>query len=476
MGLVSSVSNPPASGAADRDERVLRARLDLVVETFPITLIVNPFWAAVFAVPMMGLVPTIGVIEPWRLALAVFLHFATGFAALLVQRAYVRNPANPRLWLLIFVAIQGAMGAAWGASAWLFWETGNAVNNVLVAVLFTGIIWSYAITRTMHMAVFVAGVAATSVLYFVRLATGEGEVAQFLTLISPIWLGYVLFMAVGQQQRVQQLLEARFAREDLAVELGSARDEAISQRNEAEAANLSKTAFLANMSHELRTPLNAILGFSEIIAGQALGQIGDKRYAEYANDIHSSGRHLLSLINDLLDVAKIEAGRMEVDPRPVEPVPALESALTYVRVKANEKNIHISGSVARDIPPLYADDRALRQILLNLLSNAVKYTQPGGRVDVQFRRGPAGEFEIVVSDNGPGIPRARQAMLFKPFAQTDNRYNRRAGSTGLGLALVRGLVELHGGRAWLVSEEGAGTKVFVSLPVPAVATREKMLA
>jgi two-component system cell cycle sensor histidine kinase PleC len=218
------------------------------------------------------------------------------------------------------------------------------------------------------------------------------------------------------------------------------------------------------MSHELRTPLNAILGFSEIIAQECFGAVGSPRYKEYAGDIHSSGAHLLSLINDLLDVAKIEAGRMEIDPTPLDVRKTLDGALKIIAVKARERNQKLAIEIDPNVPALYADERALKQIVINLVSNAVKFTPEGGRIAVVASRARSGGFQMMVEDNGPGIPRDKLDKIFKPFSQVDNRYDRQGGGTGLGLALVRGLVELHGGRAWLESEQGHGARAYIILP------------
>jgi two-component system cell cycle sensor histidine kinase PleC len=273
------------------------------------------------------------------------------------------------------------------------------------------------------------------------------------------YTGRPLVLRMGEDARL------RFKVEDLASELEETRDEALRKRFEAEAANASKTAFLANMSHELRTPLNAILGFSEIISQECFGPVGSERYRDYAGDIHSSGAHLLSLINDLLDVAKIEAGRMDIAPHPLEAARVFDLALKLINTKAREKDQTLAISVEPDAPPLYADERAVKQILINLVSNAVKFTPLGGRIDVIGSRAANGDFQIMVRDNGPGIPRDKLDNIFQPFNQVDNRFDRQAGGTGLGLALVRGLAELHGGRAWMESEFGRGCSVFVSLPV-----------
>jgi two-component system cell cycle sensor histidine kinase PleC len=267
--------------------------------------------------------------------------------------------------------------------------------------------------------------------------------------------------------RMQEDARLRFQVEDLARELEETRDEALRKRFEAEAANASKTAFLANMSHELRTPLNAILGFSEIISQECFGAVGNARYKDYATDIHSSGAHLLSLINDLLDIAKIEAGRMEILPHPLEAQRTFEIALKLIGFKAGEKRQTLNIHVDPNAPSLYADERALKQMLINLVSNAVKFTPEGGKIDVVASAAKGGGFQIMVRDNGPGIPAEKLANIFTPFNQVDNRYDRQAGGTGLGLALVRGLAELHGGRAWLESEEGMGCSAYIVLPVKA---------
>jgi two-component system cell cycle sensor histidine kinase PleC len=285
-----------------------------------------------------------------------------------------------------------------------------------------------------------------------------GALAPFVA-FQMWYTGRPLVLRMGEDARL------RFKVEDMAAELEDARDQALKKRFEAETANASKTAFLANMSHELRTPLNAILGFSEIISQECFGPVGSQRYRDYAGDIHASGAHLLSLINDLLDVAKIEAGRMDIAPHPLDPGRVFDVALKLISIKAREKDQTLAITVEPGAPPLYADERAVKQILINLVSNAVKFTPVGGRIDVIGGKSANGDFQITVRDNGPGIPPDKLEMIFSPFNQVDNRFDRQAGGTGLGLALVKGLAELHGGRAWLESEFGKGCSVFVSLPV-----------
>ncbi len=276
------------------------------------------------------------------------------------------------------------------------------------------------------------------------------------TLVTSV-LGTLMLHETRRHQAEEDLRnsEARLAMQ--AKELADARDSA-------EQANRAKSAFLANMSHELRTPLNAILGFSEIISLESFGPVGVPQYKEYGKDIHDSGAHLLSLINDLLDVAKIEAGKLEIAPAILSAGDLFDDVRKLVGEKALEKKLVLTFKVMPDAPSLYADERALKQILINLISNAVKFTPRGGRVSVTGQAAASGGFQIVCADTGEGIPADKLDTIFKPFTQVDNRYNRQAGGTGLGLSLVRGLAELHGGRAWLESEYGKGCRAYVVLP------------
>jgi signal transduction histidine kinase len=260
------------------------------------------------------------------------------------------------------------------------------------------------------------------------------------------------------------LIGAAITRERYVKQLAKAHEEALTRCVGAETANASKTSFLTTMSHELRSPLNAILGFSSILMTQPCEPADLSRYKEYASDIHQSGSHLLSLINDLLDIAKIDAGRMEIEPRMLQTQDALDHALRVVDKMASERKQVLATTVDPEAAILYADERAFTQIAINLLSNAVKFAPDGGHIVVNVRRDANGDFELAVADNGPGIPKEKLERLFQPFGQADNRYAKPDGGTGLGLTLVRGLAELHGGRAWLESEEGRGTRAVVLLP------------
>jgi signal transduction histidine kinase len=230
-----------------------------------------------------------------------------------------------------------------------------------------------------------------------------------------------------------------------------------------EVANKHKSEFLANMSHELRTPLNAIIGFSEVLIERLFGEVNEKQ-ADYLNDIHSSGKHLLTLINDILDLSKIEAGRMELEPSTFELASALANAMTLVRERAQRHSIALGQQVDPKLSEIVADERKFKQILLNLLSNAVKFTPDGGRVDVLARREDSNAV-ISVHDTGVGIAPEDQATVFEEFRQVGRDYTKKQEGTGLGLTLTKKFVELHGGRIWLESEPGKGSTFTFTIPM-----------
>jgi signal transduction histidine kinase len=232
---------------------------------------------------------------------------------------------------------------------------------------------------------------------------------------------------------------------------------------ELEAASRHKSEFLANMSHELRTPLNAILGFSEVLAERMFGDVNEKQ-AEYLQDILSSGRHLLSLINDILDLAKVEAGRLELELGRFHLPTALDNALTLVRERATRHGITLTQHVDPGIGDIIADERKVKQILLNLLSNAVKFTSEGGRVTLTTAAAD-GAITIAVSDTGVGIAPEDQAAIFEEFRQVGRDDTRKQEGTGLGLTLAKKFVELHGGRIWVQSQIGQGSTFTFTLPV-----------
>ncbi len=239
----------------------------------------------------------------------------------------------------------------------------------------------------------------------------------------------------------------------------------------AEAANRAKSEFLANMSHELRTPLNAIIGFSEMMVGEVFGKLDHPKYREYARDIHSSGSHLLALINDVLDMSKIEAGRVELDEAVVSLGAVVRACYAMVAWRATQGGVELADPSDLVLPTVIGDERAIRQVMLNLLTNAVKFTPRGGSVHIGGGLDNNGDAVVIVADTGVGISAEALETLFEPFQQAGARIARQTEGTGLGLAISRSLMRLHGGELVIESAPSDGTKATARFPATRVVTR-----
>jgi len=235
------------------------------------------------------------------------------------------------------------------------------------------------------------------------------------------------------------------------------------------AASQHKSEFLANMSHELRTPLNAIIGFSDVLGQKMFGELNEKQN-DYLVDIGTSGRHLLDLVNQILDLSQVEAGRMELEPSGFAPAETVRASLAFIRDRAAAHRIQVAADIAPDLPTVTADERKVRQVLLNLLSNAVKFTPDGGWIGISATASTA-ELVIAVKDTGIGIPVEDQPAVFEEFRQVGQRSDRSREGAGLGLTLAKRFVELHGGRIWVESEVGQGSTFSFAIPLGQPAVR-----
>jgi two-component system cell cycle sensor histidine kinase PleC len=351
------------------------------------------------------------------------------------------------------------------SAAVLFWAPGDRTNNVLLYVF---------IAAGMASA---AGQSAPSRLLAAANLLPYGATFLGLSLLHEtfpfslgfaalefIYFGLIVMYARAVHQLAYEMLLLREEKRSLIGRLEAALADATTARKKAETASRAKSQFLANMSHELRTPLNAVLGFAEVIRDRMFGDDAILRYADYADNIHVSGTHLLGLINDVLDLSKIEAGKLELTPERFDLAQDLGEALRLVEPQAARKKVEL----VRDIPEsfaVFADKRALRQIAVNLLANAVKFTPEGGNVTLSLRKDPNGEVALAVSDTGVGIRPEDMSRVLETFGQ--GRHDVTPADehgTGLGLAIVKSLIEAHGGRIGIESTLGEGTTVTVTLP------------
>lgn len=283
-----------------------------------------------------------------------------------------------------------------------------------------------------------------------------------------------LASALAHKWQVEQnLVRAHLELQQKFAELHVAHQEALAAKTQAEMADRSKSEFLANMSHELRTPFNAIIGFAEVMWQETFGPIGNSKYRDYLNDIRNSAKHVLNLINDILDVSKIDACKLDLEEETVDIADIVQTALDIVKGRARERGVALHTDVAPDLPAFRGDERRLTQILLNLLSNAVKFTPEGAKVEVTAKTDDGGGIVITVEDTGIGIPPGELAHVMEPFRQVEGYLSGKYPGTGLGLTIANALTQLHDGELRMESELGRGTKVEVHLPVSRVIKSNK---
>jgi two-component system, cell cycle sensor histidine kinase PleC len=444
-------------------DRWLKARVDILLTSLPLTMVLNPVWAALSMIPLGGYFHSFGIVPLPTLMAIVGLHLFNSALVGFVLWWAKRTKAPVRTLFAVLLALQVWISTTWAAGAAVCWIDGNTTNNIFLALLVMSMMWALAITRSVHPMMLGAGLLPLMFLLWLRAATASGEAALVLTIFAPIVAAYAWFMGMSAGDRVNQVLQARFDLEDMTGALEVARNDAVTKGLIAEAASASKSAFVANMSHELRTPLNAILGFSELIERAAVGPEISQQYRNYGRDIRESGAHLLSLINDILDIAKIEAGKMEIERQLIDARTAIDVAVRLITPRADAKRQTVTVTVDPSLH-VFADGRAFKQVLLNLLSNAVKFSPERGMISVRCTRLADDAVAVAVSDSGPGIPAEKIKDLFHPFSRVDNRYDGSAGGTGLGLALIRGLMAAHGGAVRVENRSLGGLVATLEFP------------
>ncbi|HEV3178120.1 MAG TPA: HAMP domain-containing sensor histidine kinase [Stellaceae bacterium] len=407
-------------------------------------------------------------------------------ASVALWRAYHRapHPLASDLWLGRFTL--GALGIAtvWGTLAIPIAAGASngsqlAIYTVAMAIMAGATVMHCAHVRSVEAVVWPISAPLALVSWW------AGDVPH-LTLATLILLFAAAMSIAGRRlhRSLARALASRYEREQLTAELAASNrrvattnaeltmvnqrlhavhSDLVRARAEAEAAGRAKSEFLANMSHELRTPLNAIIGFAEVIEQETFGATVP-RYREYASDIRGSGRHLLQVINDILDLAKVEAGQMLLHEARLDPALVMQGCVRLIKPRAAKSNVRLYTAFDPHLPVLQADEARLRQIGLNLLSNAVKFTKAGGRVSISTGLDRAGGISIAVTDTGIGMTAEEIAIALEPFQQVTSSLSRTNEGTGLGLPLTKTLVELHGGRLDIASLPGRGTTVTASFP------------
>lgn len=447
---------PPARLAKLQHDQLL-----LVERNIAPAAVAMPVFSVVISVMLSAWVP-VWLLAVWITSVTA-AALAMGGAYLLHKRSGQTLADTPR-WTAISFVIGSAFALAWVAPSLFFWGYCDDTGHMLMALVFACCIAGCAALQSPCPPLLVA----TFLPYAMALIVPplfEGTALYYG--ISALGVGFSVFMvhlARNIYETSRDMLLLREDKNELIEQLTAAKFESDKARQRAEAASQAKSKFLANMSHELRTPLNAILGFSEVMRDEVFGNLGSSQYVGYATDIHKSGEHLLGLINDVLDLSRIEAGRFVVRAEEINVPEAIMTAHAMFELRAANMGIKLTSEIDPALPLLLADERACRQILINLISNAVKFTPPGGTVTTFARRAAGGGMEVGVSDTGAGIDPADVATVFEAFGQGRHDIAVNEKGTGLGLPIVRGLVEAHGGKVTLDSVLGKGTTVICTFP------------
>jgi two-component system cell cycle sensor histidine kinase PleC len=367
-------------------------------------------------------------------------------------------------WTSKLVASELLYAACWSMPLFLFWDAGNDMQHVFIIATLMAVVAIRIIIASNFMPVVLTGTGFIA--FFILLRCILEQQSLYIALGAMVIVVEIFFIQLARrlQSTARDMLAFKAQRERLIDELKRAKDQADAARLKAEEANKAKTQFLATMSHELRTPLNAIMGFSEVLSREMMGPHAVSAYKEYSSDIHHSGHYLLALINDILDLSRIEAGRKDLIDEAVSIADEAGEAMKMIAMKAREKKQDVAINLPADLPKLSGDRRSFRQILLNLLSNAVKFTQEGGRIELSASLDATGDITISVRDNGPGMPNAEVRSALGAFSRGSMATRKAIDGAGLGLSIVNGLAKLHGGRLDISSVPGKGSQVSVTFP------------
>ena len=422
-------------------------------------------WALLIAFAIAGvstLWAPMDIVAIWAGAVSIAIVVTYVVARLFLRATEIKSiPA----WRTKFVAAELLLALAWSAIALLLISVAKSeARTFLLAILLLVGAMNAMATASIPSAVYAAVVPLGSAIIAMGLSAGKDT--PVLATTAFVCGAEIYFIALARRLYTTSLgaLYAQAEKDGLIAELEQAKSNSDEARRRAEEANLAKSRFLATMSHELRTPLNAILGFSEVMKGELFGGHSIPAYRDYSSDIHSSGQHLLALINEILDLSRVEAGRYELKEDAISLSNIIEDCQHLLTLRAQKRDIAMKDAIETDLPRLWADERAIRQVALNLLTNAIKFTPQGGTITVKVGWTAAGGQYFSIRDTGPGIPESEIPVVMSSFGRGTLAQKNAEEGSGLGLPIVKGLIELHGGTFTLKSKVREGTEVIVVFP------------
>ncbi|GBF25120.1 non-motile and phage-resistance protein [bacterium MnTg02] len=453
-----------------REQLAYGSRIKPEYEYDLLFMFVNNELGAVLTIPLLAMVLALAA-GIWAPANELIFWLTSVFISkgilLALCRMFIKDPraeAKVAIWRAKLIAAEFLYGVSWASIALVSFDPGEFSAYIFLFASIIVVIAMRVMFASTVMPIVYAGTIPMTLALVLRFMMMEDS---FFWAMAAMAVGihlYFIFLVRGLNGTVVDMLGYKAEKETLIAEIEQAKAHSDEARRRAESANVAKSRFLATISHELRTPLNAILGFSEVMKTEVLGPHQIPTYKEYAEDINVSGQHLLKLINEILDLSRIEAGGYELSESPVNLSEIAEDCCRLIKLRAEKKGQVLEKILDYDLPPLWADERAIRQICLNLLSNAVKFTPAGGHITITTIRSMDGGQTLAIRDTGPGIPKDEIPQVLRTFGQGSLAHETAEGGTGLGLPIVQGLINLHDGMLELKSELRKGTEAIVLFP------------
>ena len=435
-----------------------------------VTLFVKNQTRVAIALPILAFIFfTISLLwNPWAVSLAWLAGIlAVQATQLFICKQYLRPDRIKRSlseWIGMLAASEFLFAVCWSLPLFLFWSDANSSQQILIISTLMVVIAVRIMIASNYMPVIIAGTGIITFAIVIK-CTMVGTPLH-IGLGAMAFLAEIFFIQLARrlQKTARDMLVFKAQRESLIAELEEAKKEAENGRQHAEVANVAKSRFLATMSHELRTPLNAIMGFSEILSQEMMGPHAVKCYKEYSGDIHQSGNYLLNLINDILDLSRIEAGKQKIQEGSVNLAHVVEDCNRLLAMKFTGKHQTIRFDMPDDLPSICGDERSIRQIWINLLSNASKFSDQGTHIVTGAKTHRNGALSIFVEDQGSGMTKQEVASVLGMFDRAESSDKKAIEGAGLGLAIVNGLIKLHQGELLISSEKNKGSTVTVTFP------------